>query len=379
MIPGTVRGKQATANVVDRTLLVRYRVMAFTTAALLIILVFVGIPLQFAAGRPEVANLVGTMHGVLYLVYLYVAFALTRRLGIPKWKMALVLLAGTVPFCAFIAERKMTKRFETVAQAAEPTAGLGARRSLRDYASSVRTRWLSPRALVLHLGVVVVALACLGAGWWQATRALAGNQLSWVYSVEWPVFALVAVAGWWQLIHEDPEAYRARKLGPPAGEQAVTVETSARQTSTFGPEERASVGDDTARLATMLAVLLGVEFVLGIVVLLSLPFGRPSGWLPARGEAIYLAHAILGLLLSLGAVALVVRIKGAARTDQIVAWMGLIGVALAGVGGLLTEAQSIMRFLGMTLMFVGPAIAILGYLAPMLIKMQHEPSPVGGG
>jgi integral membrane protein len=89
--------------------------MAFTTATLLIILVFAGLPLQFAAGRPEVANVVGTIHGMLYIVYLFVAFQLTRRLGIPKWQMTLVLLAGTIPFCAFIAERKMTKRFSEVA------------------------------------------------------------------------------------------------------------------------------------------------------------------------------------------------------------------------------------------------------------------------
>jgi integral membrane protein len=96
----------------DRRLLVRYRVLAFTTAALLIVLVFVGVPLQLAAGQAGVVNAVGTMHGFLYLVYLYFAFELTRRLGVPTWQMILVLLAGTVPFCAFIAERKMTRLYE---------------------------------------------------------------------------------------------------------------------------------------------------------------------------------------------------------------------------------------------------------------------------
>jgi integral membrane protein len=98
----------------DHRLLIRYRIFAFTTAILLIILVFVGVPLQFAAGKPELANVVGTIHGFLYLIYLVVAAQLTRALQIPKWKMALVLLAGTVPFCAFIAERKMTRRFDEV-------------------------------------------------------------------------------------------------------------------------------------------------------------------------------------------------------------------------------------------------------------------------
>jgi len=46
------------------------------------------------------------------------------------------------------------------------------------------------------------------------TRALTGNGLSWVYSAEWPGFAILALLGWWHLIHEDPEAYRARKQRP---------------------------------------------------------------------------------------------------------------------------------------------------------------------
>ena len=56
-----------------------------------------------------------------------------------------------------------------------------------------------------------IVVACGVAAWWQVTRALSGNGLSWFYSLEWPAFALLAIAGWWHLIHEDPEHFRARK------------------------------------------------------------------------------------------------------------------------------------------------------------------------
>jgi hypothetical protein len=79
----------------------------------------------------------------------------------------------------------------------------------------VRQRWFSRRALRLHLTVVLIVPACLFAAWWQATRALDGNTLSWFYSVEWPAIAIFTIAAWWHLIHEDPEAYRARKQRPP--------------------------------------------------------------------------------------------------------------------------------------------------------------------
>jgi hypothetical protein len=58
---------------------------------------------------------VGTIHGYLYLVYLGVAFDLTRKLRVPLGRMLLVLLAGTVPFCAFVAERKLTKLYQRTA------------------------------------------------------------------------------------------------------------------------------------------------------------------------------------------------------------------------------------------------------------------------
>ena len=88
-------------------------------------------------------------------------------------------------------------------------------KSARAYAVVVRKRWFSRRAMLLHFEFWLPAFACLIAGWWQMTRALAGNGLSWLYSVEWPAFALLAIAGWWHLIHEDPEEYRARKQRPP--------------------------------------------------------------------------------------------------------------------------------------------------------------------
>ncbi len=72
-------------------------------------------------------------------------------------------------------------------------------------------RWFSRRALLFHFLLVVIAAGCLYAGWWQVHRAMSGNVLSYLYSVEWPAFAVVATIGWWQLIHEPPEMVEARR------------------------------------------------------------------------------------------------------------------------------------------------------------------------
>jgi hypothetical protein len=72
-------------------------------------------------------------------------------------------------------------------------------------------QWITPRSLGLHLAFVVVAGGCLFAAWWQVHRAMAGNTLSYLYSVEWPAFAVVAGIGWWQMFHDTPEDLARRK------------------------------------------------------------------------------------------------------------------------------------------------------------------------
>jgi hypothetical protein len=77
----------------------------------------------------------------------------------------------------------------------------------------VHQRWFSRRAFTLHSEFAVLVAGCGAATWWQASRAFGGHFLSWFYTFEWPILGLVALAGWWHLIHEDPEKYRARKAG----------------------------------------------------------------------------------------------------------------------------------------------------------------------
>jgi DNA-binding transcriptional regulator of glucitol operon len=67
----------------------------------------------------------------------------------------------------------------------------------------VRERWLSGRAVSLHIALILFVPGCALAAWWQITRAFDGNGLSYLYSVEWPVFAFLAVYFWWMLLHTD--------------------------------------------------------------------------------------------------------------------------------------------------------------------------------
>jgi len=61
-------------------------------------------------GDKTVVSVVGPIHGFAYMVYLVLAFDLAMRARWPFKYTILVLLAGTVPFLSFVAERKVTHR-----------------------------------------------------------------------------------------------------------------------------------------------------------------------------------------------------------------------------------------------------------------------------
>ena len=98
----------------------RYRIMAYITGVVLIILCFVGIPLQVFAHNNFVVNYVGTTHGILYLIYLVTAYLMTRQVGmkLATPQTVLVLLAGTIPVLTFVVERWVTRRYINPALAA---------------------------------------------------------------------------------------------------------------------------------------------------------------------------------------------------------------------------------------------------------------------
>ncbi|HLI14471.1 MAG TPA: hypothetical protein VKV23_00245 [Acidimicrobiales bacterium] len=81
----------------------------------------------------------------------------------------------------------------------------------------MRSRWLSRRAIGLHvaLGACLPTFAWLTD--WQLHRALGGNSLSWAYTFEWPLFACYALFMWWRLLHEDGTPPEAADDDAPAG------------------------------------------------------------------------------------------------------------------------------------------------------------------
>jgi integral membrane protein len=102
-----------------RTAALRYRVMAYITGVLIIVVVFAGIPLQVVGHNTFIANDIGTVHGFLYIVYVVFAYILAQKLKMKLGPTVLLLLAGTIPIMTFLVERWMQRTYIAPALAAE--------------------------------------------------------------------------------------------------------------------------------------------------------------------------------------------------------------------------------------------------------------------
>lgn len=116
----------------------------------------------------------------------------------------------------------------------------------------------------------------------------------------------------------------------------------------------------------VMSSLVLLDFLLGVGAILAVPFGRGTIWIPHKGQALYVSHAVLGALLGLGALYLILRYGAAEeRMVRLAARTGIAGVVLGAAGGLLTVSHP-LRLVGMGIMLLGSLLAGIGYLMPVL-------------
>ena len=131
-------------------------------------------------------------------------------------------------------------------------------RSIGDVRQSVK-QWVTPRALMLHLAFLAITAGCLTAGWWQIHRAMHGNTLSYLYSIEWPAFVVVVGIGWWQMVHDTPEDIAARRRFREqmrAASAEVVARTLPRSAFAISADSRESEGRALGAAGTAQAQLL---------------------------------------------------------------------------------------------------------------------------
>ncbi|CAL2072109.1 DUF3817 domain-containing protein [Streptomyces sp. TR1341] len=97
-----------------KSVLTRYRVMAYTTGVLLVLLCLSMIAKYGLdiSGAADMTRVIAIAHGWLYVVYLVFAFDLGSKAKWPVGKQLWVLLAGTIPTAAFFVERRISRELD---------------------------------------------------------------------------------------------------------------------------------------------------------------------------------------------------------------------------------------------------------------------------
>lgn len=90
----------------------------------------------------------------------------------------------------------------------------------------------SRRARRLTGATVAGVVLCLGAAAFELSRALGGNSLSWVYTIEWPLIAAYGIYIWHKLISEESQAAQTAQPARPSSTTASTARPSSTTAST---------------------------------------------------------------------------------------------------------------------------------------------------
>lgn len=97
----------------------RFRIMAFVTGVVLATMTVIGLPYRYiflpeGQDPAEWYSFGWLAHGWLYIAYVAVTLDLVFRLRWHVGRALLILLAGTIPFMSFVAERYVTRRVEPI-------------------------------------------------------------------------------------------------------------------------------------------------------------------------------------------------------------------------------------------------------------------------
>ena len=91
----------------------RLRLLAFIEGISLLALLFIAMPLKYMGDNPILVKVIGPIHGVLFLLYVFYVL----KLGIErKWSLGRIFILGIssiVPFATFYYDKKILAKLQS--------------------------------------------------------------------------------------------------------------------------------------------------------------------------------------------------------------------------------------------------------------------------
>lgn len=86
-----------------------FRIVAFLEGVSYLLLLFIATPIKYIAENPEYVKLLGMPHGMLFILYVVLAFFIKSDMKWTGKTFIFVLLASVIPFGTFYVESKLLK------------------------------------------------------------------------------------------------------------------------------------------------------------------------------------------------------------------------------------------------------------------------------
>jgi integral membrane protein len=87
-----------------------FRITGWLEGGSYLLLLLVAMPLKYIWGEPGMVRVVGMAHGLLFVAYIGVAFAMYDKHDWPLRKLVWAVIASFLPFGPFLFEAKMLQR-----------------------------------------------------------------------------------------------------------------------------------------------------------------------------------------------------------------------------------------------------------------------------
>lgn len=110
----------------ERTQLRRLRLVSLLEGTTLIVLICLAVPLKHLAGYPAATAIVGPIHGVAFLIYLWMVISTVSSGDWPRGEIVRLIVVAFIPFGAFMNMRLLQRREDALVVAPTPA---GERRS----------------------------------------------------------------------------------------------------------------------------------------------------------------------------------------------------------------------------------------------------------
>ncbi len=92
------------------SLFIIFRMVAFLEGLSYILLLFIATPIKYLADNPQYVKMLGMPHGLLFMLYIILAFLLKQENTWFKSNFKMVLLASIIPFGTFYLDHKYLRK-----------------------------------------------------------------------------------------------------------------------------------------------------------------------------------------------------------------------------------------------------------------------------